>query len=77
MDLGCDAIWHYKVENKKVVKLNKTVMEEGSGHRHMTVHQKSKLVFVVFELKSQVEYGIVCHSLTQDMSICTLTQKSF
>ena len=55
VDLGCDAIWHYIVENKEVVKLNKTVMEEGSGPRHMAVHHKRKLVFVVFELKSLVE----------------------
>ena len=52
VDLWCDAIWHYIVEKKEVVKLNKTVMEEGSGPRHMAVHQKRKLVF---ELKSQVD----------------------
>ena len=55
VDLGCDTIWHYKVENKEVVKLGKTSVTAGMGPRHMVVHQQKKLVFLVGELQSLVE----------------------
>jgi 6-phosphogluconolactonase len=55
VDLGCDTIWHYKVDNKKVVKLGKTSVKAGLGPRHMVVHNQKKLVFLVGELLSLVE----------------------
>jgi len=55
VDLGCDTIWHYKVENKEVVKLGKTAVKAGSGPRHMVVHDQRKLVFLVGEIMSLVE----------------------
>merc|ERR1711892_351657 len=55
VDLGCDAIWHYKVQNKEVVELGKTSVTSGMGPRHMVVHQQKKLVFLVGELQSLVE----------------------
>ena len=55
VDLGCDTIWHYKVENKQIVKLGETPVMAGLGPRHMVVHHQKKLVFLVGELQSIVE----------------------
>ena len=55
VDLGCDTIWHYKVEKKQIVKLGETPVIAGLGPRHMVVHHQKKLVFLVGELQSIVE----------------------
>ena len=55
LDLGCDTIWYYKVQNKEIVKLGETPVMAGLGPRHMVVHHQKKLVFLVGELQSIVE----------------------
>ena len=55
IDLGCDTIWHYKVEDGKVEKLSNTKVEDGLGPRHMVLHKDRQLMILLGELKSRVE----------------------
>ena len=54
VDLGCDTIWHYKLQGNSVEKVGSTLVNPGSGPRHMVINRERGLAFVVCELKSLV-----------------------
>jgi len=53
MDLGCDAVYSYKIEGKTLKEVGKTSLEAGSGPRHMVL--KGDLAFLACELKNYVK----------------------
>ena len=54
VDLGCDTIWHYKVDQQQVEKVGQTSVTAGAGPRHMVVHPDKDLAFLLCELQSLV-----------------------
>ena len=55
VDLGCDTIWHYKVDQQQVEKVGQTSVTAGAGPRHMVVHPVKDLAFLLCELQSLVQ----------------------
>eukprot|EP00092_Neocalanus_flemingeri_P008116 GFUD01008756.1.p1 GENE.GFUD01008756.1~~GFUD01008756.1.p1 ORF type:complete len:351 (+),score=110.46 GFUD01008756.1:40-1092(+) len=55
VDLGCDTVWHYKVDQQQVEKVGQTSVPAGAGPRHMVVHPDRDLVFLLCELQSLVQ----------------------
>ena len=54
-DLGCDRIYHFKIDGDQLHKLGETVVENGAGPRHMILHETENLAFLVWELKNGIE----------------------
>ena len=52
VDLGCDAIYNYRIEGNQLQYAGKVQVEEGSGPRHMVVDQDKELAYLVCELKN-------------------------
>lgn len=55
VDLGCDSIYHYRINGNQLERTGETVVEDGAGPRHMVLHPTDNLAFLVWELKSAVE----------------------
>ena len=55
VDLGCDSIYHYKVNGDQLERTGETVIEAGAGPRHMTLHPTDNTAFLAWELKNAVE----------------------
>ena len=55
VDLGCDMVWHYKVDQQQVQKVGQTSVRAGAGPRHMVIHPDKDLVFLLCELQSCVQ----------------------
>ena len=55
VDLGCDTIWHYRVDQQQVTKMGLTHVQDGAGPRHMVIHPDKDLVFLLCELQSLVQ----------------------
>jgi len=55
VDLGCDTIWHYRVDQQQVTKLGQTKVRDGAGPRHMVIHPDRSLAFLLCELQSWVQ----------------------
>jgi len=52
VDLGCDTVWHYKVDHQQVEKVGQTSVRAGAGPRHMVIHPDKDLAFLLCELQS-------------------------
>ena len=55
VDLGCDTIRHYRVDQQQVTKVGQTSVRDGAGPRHMVIHPDKDLVFLLCELQSCVQ----------------------
>ena len=55
VDLGCDSIYHYRINGNQLERTGETAIEDGAGPRHMVLHPTDNLVFLAWELKSAVE----------------------
>lgn len=56
VDLGCDKIYHYKVSSREVNRASpkETMMEGGSGPRHLAIDEKRNRAYVLSELVMHV-----------------------
>ena len=55
VDLGCDTIWHYYLKDDGELKsTGRTSLLPGAGPRHMVMHPKKDLMFLLCELQSAV-----------------------
>ena len=52
VDLGCDAVYNYRIEGNELQYAGKVQVEEGAGPRHMVVDEDKKLAYLVCELKN-------------------------
>ena len=52
VDLGCDAIYSYRVEGNQLKAVDKTQVEAAAGPRHMVVNQANKLIYLLCEQKN-------------------------
>jgi len=55
VDLGCDMIRHYMVDQQKIYALGTTSVRAGAGPRHMMIHPDNDLVFLLCELQSLLQ----------------------
>jgi len=53
MDLGCDAVRHYTVKERKLSKISEVSLPVGAGPRHMLLHSNG-FAYLVCELQSLV-----------------------
>ena len=58
VDLGTDEVWHYRIDSR-AGKLTPAAppavsMQDGAGHRHLTIHPNDKWIYVINELNSTV-----------------------
>ena len=56
VDLGCDAVYHYKVDDGQLIKVGETAVEAGAGPRHMVVDEEREMVYLACELKNFVQF---------------------
>ena len=55
LDLGCDKIWHYKIDDEnKMTKIGGIDTPKGHGPRHMAIYEKLGMAYVIFELECKV-----------------------
>ena len=54
VDLGCDAIWHYNLNDGLLESIGQTSVRAGAGPRHATLHPTRNLMFLLCELQSYV-----------------------
>ena len=55
VDLGCDTIWHYYLrDDGELESTGRTSVQPGAGPRHMVMHPKKDLMFLLCELQSTV-----------------------
>jgi len=52
VDLGCDAVYNYKIEGNQLQYVGKAELEAGAGPRHMVVNEDKNLVYLLCELKN-------------------------
>jgi len=71
VDLGCDSIYHYKVNKFNVTKVGVTNIGNGRGPRHMTLIPERSLAIVVCELQNYVQL----HKLDAKSSNLTMMQE--
>lgn len=71
LDLGSDKIWHYKVQDGKIVKAEPAFSSTppGFGPRHMAINKETATAYVVYELQSYIDVFVI------DKSTGELTQK--
>jgi len=56
VDLGCDMIWHYTIEeNGQLKHFNQTSIRAGAGPRHAVFHPTEDLMFLLCELQSYLQ----------------------
>ena len=56
VDLGCDRLWHYKLESDgTLTNTGETVVRAGAGPRHAVFHPTRNLMFLLCELQSYVQ----------------------
>ena len=56
VDLGCDRLWHYKLEaDGTLTNTGETVVRAGAGPRHAVFHPTRNLMFLLCELQSYVQ----------------------
>ena len=62
MDLGCDAIYHYKMSDSGLTKMSVTHVGDGRGPRHMKIIPERSLAVVACELENFVQVLLGYHS---------------
>jgi len=55
VDLGCDAIYHYKMSDSGLTKMSVTHVGDGRGPRHMKIIPERSLAVVACELENFVQ----------------------
>ena len=62
VDLGCDAIYHYKMSDSGLTKMSVTHVGDGRGPRHMKIIPERSLAVVACELENFVQVTLGHHS---------------